>query len=357
MIKPVAWLLLLLTTQIAAWADMFVYVSVSREKRIAVFRLDPATGGLAAAGSLDVDGAPGPIWPHPSRARFFAALRSSGKLATLDVARSTGMVSVVHETTPGESSPFVLPDPAGRFLLSAYYGAGKVMVHSIAAGGALSKEPLQLISTAENAHCIRLDPSGRFAFVPHTGPNAVYQFRWDGQAGRLTANDPPTATGTPQDAGPRHIYFHPTLPVAYTANEIGSSVTVYGFDSSSGTLDAIQTLSTLPDGFSEKNTCADVEVTPDGRFVYVSNRGHDSIAAFRVDTASGRLKPTGRYPTEATPRSFNIDPSGRYMVAAGQSSGRLATFRLDTATGALERLATYEVGRGPAWVIIADWGD
>lgn len=345
---------MLMMAQVASWAEMLVYVSVSGEKRIAIFRLDEKTGGLEATGSLELDGAPGPIWEHPTRTEFFAAVRSGGKLVTLDVDPATGMLALGHETVPGESSPFVLPDPSGRYLMSAYYGAGKVMVHSIADDGALSAEPLQVIDTAVNAHCIRLDPSGRFGFVPHTGPNAVYQFRWDDKAGRLTANHPPIATGTPEGAGPRHIYFHPTLPVAYTANEMGSSVTVYAFNLASGTLTAVQTLSTLPADFSENNTCADVEVTADGRFVYVSNRGHDSIAAFRVNTASGRLTAAGHFPTEATPRSFNIDPSGRYMVAAGQGSGKLATFRRDAASGALERLGTYEVGRSPAWVMIVD---
>ena len=357
MVRCFGFLVLLMTLPTQAWAEPFVYVSVSGEKRIAVFRLDADTGGLEAAGSLDVDGSPGAIWEHPSRPEFFVALRSKGKLATLDVNTSTGMLSVGHETTPGESSPFVLPDPSGRYLLSAYYGAGKVMVHAIADDGSLSAEPLQVIETAINAHCIRLDPSGRYAFVPHTGPNAVFQFRWDGRSGRLMANDPPRVPNTPQGAGPRHIFFHPTLPVAYTANEIGSSVTVHSFDKSHGTLDAVQTLSTLPEGFDEKNTCADVEVTPDGRFVYVSNRGHDSIAGFRVDGKSGRLESIGQFPTEQTPRSFNIDPSGRYMVAAGQSSGKLATYRLDAPSGRLDRLGTYEVGRSPAWVMIVNHGE
>ncbi|MDA1315450.1 MAG: lactonase family protein [Acidobacteria bacterium] len=357
MLKPFGLLILLMALHTNSWARMFVYVSVSGENRIAVFRLDEKTGALEPAGSLDVDGSPGPIWPHPSRPEFFAALRSTDKLATLDVDRSTGLLSVAHETTPGASSAFVLPDPSGRFLLSAYYGAGKVMVHAIVDDGALSPQPLQVIETDVNAHCIRLDPSGRYAFVPHTGPNAMFQFRWDGQSGRLTANDPPRVPNTPPGAGPRHIFFHPTLPVAYTANEIGSSVTVHAFNPSNGTLDAVQTLSTLPEGFAGNNTCADVEVTPDGRFVYVSNRGHDSIAAFRVDKSSGRLEAIGQFPTERTPRSFNIDPSGRYMVAAGQSSGTLATYRLDAASGRLERLDTYEVGKSPAWVMIVDHGE
>ena len=196
MVRCFGFLVLLMTLPTQVWAEPFVYVSVSGEKRIAVFRLDADTGGLEAAGSLDVDGSPGAIWEHPSRPEFFVALRSKGKLATLDVNTSTGMLSVGHETTPGESSPFVLPDPSGRYLLSAYYGAGKVMVHAIADDGSLSAEPLQVIETAINAHCIRLDPSGRYAFVPHTGPNAVFQFRWDGRSGRLMANDPPRVPNT-----------------------------------------------------------------------------------------------------------------------------------------------------------------
>ena len=354
--KIFGFFILAMALQAHSWARMYVYVSVSGEQRIVVFQLDESKGSLTPKGSLDVDGSPGSIWPHPTRPEFFVALRSTGKLATLDVDRSTGMLSVGHETTPGESSPFVLPDPSGRYLLSAYYSGGKVRVHSIADDGALSTEPLQVIETALNAHCIRLDPSGRYAFVPHTGPNAVFQFRWDGKSGRLTANEPPRVPNTPQGAGPRHIYFHPTLRAAYTANELGSSVTVHAFDTSKGTLEAVQTLSTLPEGFAEKNTCADVEVTPDGRFVYVSNRGHDSIAGFRVDKSSGRLEAIGQFPTERTPRSFNIDPSGRYMVSAGQGSGTLATYRLDSVTGGLDRLQTYEVGKSPAWVMIADHG-
>jgi 6-phosphogluconolactonase len=357
MLKLFGFFMLAMTLQTHSWAGMYVYVSVSGEQRIAVFQLEESTGSLAPVGSLTVDGSPGPIWPHPTRPEFFVALRSTGKLATLDVDRSTGLLSVGHETTPGESSPFVLPDPSGRYLLSAYYAGGKVRVHSIADNGALSAEPLQVIETALNAHCIRLDPSGRYAFVPHTGPDAVFQFRWDGKTGRLAANEPPRVPNTPQGAGPRHIYFHPTLPVAYTANEIGSSVTVHAFNGSNGTLNAVQTLSTLPEGFAEKNTCSDVEVTPDGRFVYVSNRGHDSIAGFRVEQGSGRLETIGQFPTERTPRSFNVDPSGRYMVSAGQGSGTLATYRLDSASGRLERLETYEVGKSPAWVMIVDHGE
>ena len=346
-------LVLLLLPSVPVWAGTFVYVSLSGENRIAVFRLDESSGALEAAGSLAVDGSPGSIALDPSGRRLYVALRSTGKLAALRADPRTGELTVAHETTVGESSPYVITAAGGRYLLSAYYRAGKVMVHSIGDDGALSAAPLQTIDTAPRAHCIRPDPSGKFVFVPHTAPNAVFQFRLDADAGRLVANTPPEVE-TPPDTGPRHIFFHPTAAFAYVANEQGSSVTAYRFDRASGTLDPLQTLSTLPEGFEKRNSCADVEVTPDGRFVYVSNRGHDSLAGFRVDAADGTLTPIGRFPTEQTPRSFNIDPTGRYIVAAGQASGRLATYRLED-DGQLNRLTTYPVGDGPAWVLIVKY--
>ena len=346
-------LVLLLPASVPVWGTTFVYVSVSQENRIAVFRLDESSGSLEAAGSLDVDGSPGSIALDPSGRRLYVALRSTGKLATLRADPRTGGLTAAHETTVGESSPYVITAAGGRYLLSAYYGAGKVMLHSIGDDGALSAAPLQTIDTEPRAHCIRPDPSGKFVFVPHTAPNAIFQFRLDAAAGRLVANAA-AKVETPPNTGPRHIFFHPTEPFGYVANEQGSSVTAYRLDRTKGTLKPLQTLSTLPEGFEEPNSCADVEVTPDGRFVYVSNRGHDSLAGFRVDASKGTLTPIGRFPTEQTPRSFNIDPSGRYVVAAGQGSGRLAAYRLE-ADGQLRRLATYPVGEGPAWVLIVKY--
>jgi 6-phosphogluconolactonase len=186
-------------------------------------------------------------------------------------------------------------------------------------------------------------------FVPHTGPNAIFQFRFDEQTGTLTANDPPKVT-TPENTGPRHLAFHPSLNVVYFDNEQGSSVTAFRLDKSKGTLEPFQTLPTLPEGFSESNSCADLEITPDGRFLYASNRGHDSLAGFAIDPETGKMTSLGQFPTEKTPRSFNIAPDGKFVYAAGQGSGKLAAYRLDGENGKLTRFATYEVGNGPAWV-------
>jgi 6-phosphogluconolactonase len=140
----------------------------------------------------------------------------------------------------------------------------------------------------------------------------------------------------------------------YFVNEKNSSVSAYRLDQATGTLEAFQTLSTLPDTFSDRdnNTCADIEVTPSGRFLYASNRGHDSLAAYAIDSDSGGLTMLGTFATQQTPRSFTIDPDGKFLIAAGQGNGRLASYRIASETGKLESLETLDVGADPAWVQI-----
>ncbi|MAH75259.1 MAG: hypothetical protein CBC62_03160 [Opitutia bacterium TMED102] len=164
------------------------------------------------------------------------------------------------------------------------------------------------METQRCAYAILTDRSNRFALVPHPGPNSVYQFRFNAKSGKLTKNEPLTASPV---AGlePRHLAFHPKLPIVYCDDEKGDSVTAYHFDREIGQLKAIHTRSTLPADFDGiQNTCADIEITADGRFVYASNRDHNSIAGFSLDAKSGKLKSIGQFATGSTPRSFNLDP-------------------------------------------------
>ena len=192
--------------------------------------------------------------------------------------------------------------------------------HALAESGAVKPGALSRIVTKRCAHAILTDSSNRFAFVPHTGPNAVYQFRFDAKSGKLTKNNPLTAS---PDAGlePRHLVFHPKLPVVYCDDEKGDSVTAYHFNRDTGQLKAFHSESTLPSDFdSSQNTCADIEITSDGRFVYASNRGHNSIAGFSVDVMTGKLTSIGHFVTGAIPRSFNLAPNNQWMIVAGQRS-------------------------------------
>jgi 6-phosphogluconolactonase len=158
---------------------------------------------------------------------------------------------------------------------------------------------------------------------------------------------------TPKKSGPRHLTFHPSKPIAYVANEQGSSVTAYDLDTKAGTLSPRQTMSTLPKDWQGVNACAEIKVQSSGRFLYVANRGHDSIAGFTLDD-DGRMTPIGQTSTEKTPRSFDIDPSGKFLYAAGESSGKLATYKIDANTGSLKLVNTIDVGKTPWWVLAVE---
>jgi 6-phosphogluconolactonase len=226
-------------------------------------------------------------------------------------------------------------------------------VHAIERDGSLRTEPVQSLPTAEKAHSVLLDRENRFAFVPHTGPNAIFQFAFDAETGKLTPGTP-AKLKTPENTGPRHIVFHPLLYIAYVDNEQSGSVTAYRLDKASGSLEPMQTVSTLPADFKDRNACAEIKIHPAGKFLYVSNRGHDSLACFRVDEQSGQLMQLGQTPTEKTPRSFDIDSTGKLLGVCGEASDRLAVYRLDQETGGLTLLAASFVGKMPWWILIVE---
>lgn len=332
-------------------AKSFVYVSVAGENRIAVYELDETSGELTLQGSTEVSGGPGSLAVSPNQKFLFASIRSVGNLASFRLDAESGSLTLLNEVSAGADPAYVAADKLGRFLLSAYYQAGKVAVHAIDEQGRIGNEAIQEIITDDKAHAVITDRANQFAFVPHTGPNAIFQFRFDVKTGKLAANEV-AKVQRPPSTGPRHIWFHPTRDFAYVSDEQGSSITVYGFDETKGQLSPLQTVSTLPAGFDQPNSTADLEVHPLGRFVYVANRGHDSIARFQIDSELGTVTALGQTPTERTPRSFNIDPSGQFLIAAGQSSGKLATYRIDAKSGDLTLLAAYETGDQPWWVLI-----
>ena len=196
---------------------------------------------------------------------------------------------------------------------------------------------------------MQTDPTNAYAFVPHTGPNTIFQFKFDSESGRLTPNDE-TRFNPDDGQGPRHFCFHPNGKFVYFVNEQGCSICAYRFDS--GNLSHFQTVSTLPDNYSGDNTCAQIHMTPDGIRLFASNRGHDSIASFTIDPASGGLTPIGQAPTEKTPRAFNLDPRGRFLLATGLDSGNLSVYSIDPQSSALIPLHTHAIGEKPMWVLV-----
>src|SRR5262245_4429286 len=341
-------LTLFLGTAMSLPADTFLYVSMAPEQKIQVYRLDPKDGKLTAEEAVAVEGTPGALAVDPQKKFLFASLRSNSTLASFRIDPATGKLKPLNtvQLPKNENAAFVGTDRTGRWLLSASYMGGKVVVHELK-DGMIQSPAVQTVETEKTAHCIAIDRGNRFVFVPHVAPNAVFQFRLDAGTGLLT--DAGKAPGGKEKAGPRHLAFHPTKDLAFTSDEQGSSITAYSYDPAAG-LKPLQTLSTLPKDFSGQNTTAEVKVHPSGKFVWVSNRGHDSLAGFAID-ADGKLSPLGHTPTEKTPRSFEIDPSGRIALGAGEGSGKLAVFRIDQASGQLTRMHTLDVGQSLTWVL------
>ena len=348
-----------------------LYVCAQDEDKIAAFTMDADTGQLAPQAEMPAAGGPSVLAISPDRHVLYLGHRGVPAISSFRIDRRNGGLALQGTVAQSHAPTFLAPDRTGRYLLSAYYQGGFAAVHPLAADGAVGAAPVARLDTATGAHAIQTDPSNRFAFVPHIarlndnvleppkenpGPNMILQFKFDAQTGRLTANDP-FRIELAERLGPRHYCFHPTQDLAYFSNEQGCSVTAYRLDRATGALAAVQTITTLPEGYAARNTCSQIHLTPSGKFLYVANRGHNSIAGFAVDAASGRLTAIGQVPTEAVPSAFGLDPAGHFVFAAGSASGRLASYRINQETGALTPLATYAVGQRPMAVLATDLGN
>jgi 6-phosphogluconolactonase len=331
-------------------AAMLVTVSAGKDKTLHLYELQPDSGKLVQLAKYDLPGSPGSQFVSPDGQQLYVSVRSANSVAAFRIDSTDKELVPLGLTNIGANASYVATDQTGKTLLWASYGDGVVGSHALAADGSVKPGPLSQIKTQRCAHAILTDSSNQFAFVPHTGPNAVYQFHFDANSGKLMKNEPLT-TSPAAGLEPRHLAFHPTLPIVYCDDEKGDSVTAYRFNRETGQLKAFHTRSTLPADFDgNQNTCADIEITADGRFVYASNRGHNSIAGFSVDTKSGKLTSIGQFATGSTPRSFNLDPENQWMVAAGQRSHDLHVYKRDTKNGKLKRIHQQPTGNGPSWV-------
>ncbi|MCA9175443.1 MAG: lactonase family protein [Planctomycetales bacterium] len=308
----------------------WLLVSMQKQRAIVTFRRDEsASATLTRVASTPCSAEPAIMCAARDGRRVFVSYRSSGQLASYQLDATSGQLSLLSVTEGGADPAYLQLDRSERYLLSAYYVDNKVAVHRID-GGRLSSQPVQVVSTAPRAHGIAIDASNKLVFVTHTGANRIYQFRFDADQGLLSAAEPPFV-GTPESDHPRHIQLHPNDRWAYANNEAGDSLSMYELDRETAQLTRRQTCSTLPEdaGDPSQNSTARCEMTPDGRFIYVANRGHDSLAGFAIDATSGRMTPLGQFPTEKTPRSFTIEPRGRFLYAAGQGNGKIASYRIE----------------------------
>src|SRR6266404_5052544 len=332
----------------------YMYVSLQDDDKILVFTMDAATGHLTPKGEVPVAGGPSPLTLSPDQKVLYAGHRNVPGISSFRIDPNTGGLTPSGTVAPEAPPTFLSTDRKGRFLLSAYYQGARAAVHPLGDDGSVGGPPIEWLETATGAHAMQTDPSNKFAFVPHiagNGPNAIFQFRFDENTGHLTPNSP-FKVEPDAHLGPRHYCFHPTQNILYFSNEQGCSVTGYRLDTSAGTLSAFQTITTLPAGYAERNTCSQIHISPSGKFLYAPNRGHNSIAGFAVDAITGHLTSLGQTPSEAVPRAFSLDPTGTFLYAAGLESGHLAAYRIDQNSGRLQPLEVYPVGTRPMWVMI-----
>ena len=330
----------------------YMYIAIQEDDKIATFTIDPDTGALAHQRDLAVAGGPFTMAVSPDGGHLYVGCREDPQLISYAIDQANGEMTRTGQIALEFNPTYINTDRRGRYVLSAYYQGAHVGVHPIGGDGSVGGEPVVWIETATGAHAMQTDPTNTYAFVPHiagNGPNRIYQYRFDENTGQIAPNSP--AQVEPDGFhGPRHFCFHPSLDVLYFSNEQGCSVGAYRLDTANGTLTQFQTVPTIPEDFTERNTCSQIQVTGSGRFLYAPNRGHNSIACFTVDAATGELGDNGRVEAEAIPNALAVGPGEKFLYSAGVESGNLATFAIDGETGQLSRVATTPLGNRPAWI-------
>ena len=331
----------------------YVYVPLTAEKRFLVFMMNSQSGELHLLQDINLSSEPWQLCIDPKQEYLYQQVRDKGFSGVMSfrINKKTGRITQIGEIELPEDACYVATDRSGKFLLAAYLIPGMVTVSQIDKNGVVQDSLVDQKLTDIYAHCIRTDKSNRYAFVSHVHPtNVIHQFLFDSDRGILTPNDIPKIP-TDINYGPRHFTFHPQLDIVYFNEEQSSTIGVYQLDSGNGTLIFLERLSTLPEGLVEqKNSTGQVHIHPSGNYVYVSNRGHDSIAMFAVDRKTGKLTSLGQEPSEEVPRAFGIDPSGKFLFAGSDHSGRLVLYRINK-QGILSPIKVYDLGMWPSWVL------
>ncbi len=344
---------------VAHATDLRVYIGTytgGASEGIYQTRLDPQTGMLEnPVLAVKVEN-PSFLAAHPQKPFLYstgqgtnASGKKEGLVSAFAILPGDGKLTLLNQQpTVGEGPCHIAVGKEGRHVLVANYGGGSLTVLPIAEDGRLgvatdfiqhkgsSVHPQR--QQGPHTHSVTLDGTGRYAIAADLGLDKLLVYRYDVASGSLEEHEPPFIAVKP-GAGPRHFAFHPSGRSAYVVNELDNTVTAFSYDETAGRMEEIQSVGTLPKDFTGENTTAEIRVHPAGRFLYASNRGHDSIAVFSVEEATGRLTSLGQTPSRGkTPRNFNISPDGNFLLAANQESDTLAAFRVHPDTGTLEAL-------------------
>ncbi|SCB48974.1 lactonase family protein [Rhizobium multihospitium] len=333
----------------------FVYVSAAVAGTIDAYRMDGATGTLTPISGVDVGPMVMPMTVSPDRRHLYAVIREQPyRVLTLAIDPESGRLRQEAVAALPDSMAYISLDPTGGLLFAASYGGSKIAVLLIGKNGLVTAQAQQVIATGRNAHSIVSDRTGKYVFATNLGSDAVQQFTLDPETGILKPNDP-MQVETGAGFGPRHIVISPDNKAVYVLTELTGHVIHYALDNDKGTLSEIESVASVPesaDGSKPKVWAADIGITPNGKFLYTTERTTSRIALFRVEAGSGRLTYVTNYSTEQQPRGIRIDPSGRFLVASGEKSDRLSVYAIDQADGGLGLVGRYPVNAGANWLEI-----
>jgi 6-phosphogluconolactonase len=355
-----------------AGAGTFVYVSDQEDSDVSVYSMAPDTGVLTPGPRAPAAKLVMPMASSPDGNFLYAAIRTKPfSIFNYRVDPANGLLRWIGTSPVPDSMVNVAVDRSGRWLLMASYGGNAVGVQAIGADGRVAGEPSQFMpSGGVKPHSIRADYDNRFVYVPHLGTDEVRVYKFDAKAGKLTPAETPSVklkAGT----GPRHFIISKDNRFLYLLGELTGTVTVFARDKATGGLKEIQTIDSVPPNsglkpgqprvpvgtpgavpFDESTAiwCADIQVTPNGRFLFTTERTRSTITSFEVDPKSGQLRTVGTVPTEKQPRGIAVDPQGRYLVASGEKSTNLSVYAIDGKTGALTAKQQVPVGAGANWV-------
>ena len=344
------------------------YTSKTDSKGIYSFHFDSGTGRLTAMAVAATTQDPSFLTVAPNEKYLYAVNelgefdgKKSGAVTSYSLDPKSGQLSQLNQVASGGADPcYISFDGTGKYLLVANYSGGSVSTFPVASDGHIEPAsafvqhsgsgPNKERQEGPHAHFIASSADNRFVFVVDLGLDEVVVYHFDSASGSLIPNHPPFAKLAP-GAGPRHLAFHPNGKFAYVLSEVNSTVTAFAYDAENGSFSTLQTLSTIPKDFKTRNDTAEIVVHPSGKFLYASNRGHDSIAEFTIDPTRGTLSLAGDFPTQGKePRNFTLDPTGKFLLAANQESNNIVVFRIDQSTGAL--ITTGQVAQVPAPVEI-----
>jgi 6-phosphogluconolactonase len=357
-------------------AGTFVYVSNAADGDIGSYRMQP-DGALQPGARVKAADAVGAMAVSPERRFLYAAVRSKPfSLHAYAIDPGTGALAPLSVSPLAQSLSYISLDQTGHYLFGASYHAHLVGVNAVGSDGRVAAAPLQVIQVGRNAHSIRTDASNRYVYVPALGSDQIFQFVFDAKSGRLSSNTPAVAQLLP-GTGPRHFVTSADNRFLYVLSELLGTVTTFALDGATGLLTETGSVSGLPTdtklvpgaprvgagaaAVPPRNRdndiwAADIHLTPEGRFLYVSERTGSTLGAFSVNGETGKLTFLASTPTETQPRGFAIDPKGSFLVAAGEKSDAISVYAIDQVSGALSLLRKYPGGKGANWVEIVGFG-